>query len=326
MHNKIFRMRAFYYQAKSFGAVFASVEKKMEALKDCQNQIVMNSQNGTVPTRSTFPSIISNKEDISGDDLTGHLGSRDEVRRKRPAMESDVSGHKFKRRSTESSDSSDDGSVSSIETSNIMRRKMYRNAYAIQATRRHNLKDSRYEESEEESEESRKVGRFQKIKSSRLTNDTSSIYLDDSSGSESATENKDGNTSEQKSELKKPEAKPAWEAHDLVVWKPGTNRNNDELVGAHERYTSSARAVKEPIRYGSRANDDELDEAISNPSNILSWKQPSQGENTNKIGEEKADEESGDSSVQILDEWDSGSNEESDEDSDYDSDSVAFSP
>ena len=98
--------------------------------------------------------------------------------------------------------------------------------------------------------------------------DSKAIFLDDSSDEE----------------VGKSATKPAWKAHNLVVWKPRRERevehthpastdNHDERRSFNNaQFTSSSRTIKEPLRYGSLADNDEVDKALSDPSNTLSWK------------------------------------------------------
>jgi hypothetical protein len=98
--------------------------------------------------------------------------------------------------------------------------------------------------------------------------DSKAIFLDDSSDEE----------------VGKSATKPAWKAHNLVVWKPRRERevehthpastdNHDETRSFNNaQFTSSSRTIKEPLRYGSHADNDEVDKALSDPSNTLSWK------------------------------------------------------
>jgi hypothetical protein len=154
--------------------------------------------------------------------------------------------------------------------------------------------------------------------------DSKAIFLDDSSDEE----------------VGKSATKPAWKAHNLVVWKPRRERevehthpastdNHDETRSFNNaQFTSSSRTIKEPLRYGSLADDDEVDKALSDPSNILSWK-PATSNRKREVDQseesDESEESSSSSSLQILDQSelsDDESSDDSDEDSDYDSGSA----
>ncbi len=150
------------------------------------------------------------------------------------------------------------------------------------------------------------------------------------------------NSGEDKESRKEGEmlSKEAWKKHDLVKWNTESETKKSEFYTSclpkESNYTSSLRSVKKPNFFGSLVDSYEVDEALSHPSNVLSWKHEPKVQRSSKsdrdenqdsvnLEDDKSKSHSSDSVVEILQDSDVSGDESEDKDSDYDVESVGSS-